>query len=184
MWGAGGLKVHGICNRRLLSKDVVEIRLNCKKSSFWWFGNPVCGELTGSNRIEKDQGHVSARLVWGKRTEWAVRFSVGGAPSGDWANAGYVDVLLICGKCGFGSLGIWFYYEEWIWNLGTKSVLKWNASRMTLQEFHIRYWFLWDSPPALLPICGPVVNAEVCNRGCPNSIPREVRINTSLSNFC
>ena len=56
--------------------------------------------------------------------EWAVRFSVGGAPSCDWANGGYVDVLLNCGKCGFGSLGICFYSKEWVWNLGTKSVLK------------------------------------------------------------
>ena len=58
------------------------------------------------------------------------------------------------------------------------------SAGVTLQEFHIRYWFLWDSPPPLLHICGPVVNAVVCNRRCPSSIPGEVRINPSLSNFC
>ena len=31
---------------------------------------------------------------------------MGGAPSDDWANGGYVDVLLTSTECGFGSLGI------------------------------------------------------------------------------
>ena len=32
-------------------------------------------------------------------------FSACRVPSDDWANGGYVDALLKCGKCGFGSLG-------------------------------------------------------------------------------
>ena len=56
--------------------------------------------------------------------EWAVRFSACGAPSDYWANDGYVDVLFTCGECDFGFLGSWFYSREWVWNLGTKSMLK------------------------------------------------------------
>ena len=98
--------MHGIRSHKPFYKHVVEVRSNCKKSYFWWLGNPACGESTGSSRIEKDQRRVSARLVGGKRGEWAVRFSVGGAPSDDLANGGYVDVLLTSAECGFGSLGI------------------------------------------------------------------------------
>ena len=47
-----------------------------------------------------------------------------GAPSDDWANGDYVDVLFTCGERGFGSLASWCYSKEWVWNLGTKSVLK------------------------------------------------------------
>ena len=39
-------------------------------------------------------------------------FSACGAPSEDWANGGYVDVLFTCGKYGFGSLGSWSYSKE------------------------------------------------------------------------
>ena len=39
-------------------------------------------------------------------------------------NDGYVDVLFTCGECDFGFLGSWFYSREWVWNLGTKSMLK------------------------------------------------------------
>ena len=46
------------------------------KKSYWWYGNPVCGDLTGRNWIEKDQDHVPPRPVWGKRGEGAVRFCV------------------------------------------------------------------------------------------------------------
>ena len=105
-----------------------------KKSYFRWFGNPACGDSTGSNQIENNQGRVSARLVWGKRGEWAVWFSVCGAPSDDWANGGYIDVLFTCGECGFGSLGSWYYSKEWAWNLGAKCVMKWNARRVTLRN--------------------------------------------------
>ena len=63
MWGVGRLQVHGIRSRRLVYKEVVQARSNYKKSYFLLFGNPVCGDSTGSNRIEKDQGRVSPRLV-------------------------------------------------------------------------------------------------------------------------
>ena len=140
MWVVSRLQVHGICSHRLLHKEVVEVRSNYNKSYFWWFGNPACDESPESNRIEKDQG----RLVWGEKGQntW---FSVHGVPSDDWADGGYFDVLLTCGECGFGSLGSWSYSKEWVWNLGTKTVLRWNVSRVTLQGFIIRYWFLWDS---------------------------------------
>ena len=35
-----------------------------------------------------------------------------GAPSGDWANGGYIDVLFTCSECGFSSFGSWTYSEE------------------------------------------------------------------------
>ena len=145
MWGMGGLQVHRIRSRRLLYKEVVEVRSNYKKSYFWWFGNPTCGDSTGSKQIEKDQDRVSDRLALGKRAERAVWFSARGAPSDDWGNGGYVYVLFTCGECGFGSIRNWSYSKELVKNFRTKSVSKWNVSRVTLQEFNIRYWFLWDS---------------------------------------
>ena len=55
MWGecggVSGLQVYGISSCKLLYKEMVEVRLNYKKSSFWYFGT------------EKDQGRVSARLI-------------------------------------------------------------------------------------------------------------------------
>ena len=35
-----------------------------------------------------------------------------GAPSGDWVNGGYIDVLFTCSECGFSSFGSWTYSEE------------------------------------------------------------------------
>ena len=35
----------------------------------------------------------------------------------------YVDVLFTCCECGYNSLGSWSYSKEWLWNLGTKSML-------------------------------------------------------------
>ena len=35
-----------------------------------------------------------------------------GAPSGDWAKGGYIDVLFTCSECGFSSFGSWTYSEE------------------------------------------------------------------------
>ena len=97
MWSVGGLQVHGIRSRRLLYREVVEVWSNYKGSYFWWFENPTCGDLTRSNRIEKNQRRVSAKFVWGKRGEWAVWFSACGTHSDDWADGGYVDVLFTCG---------------------------------------------------------------------------------------
>ena len=51
----GGLQKHGIGSKKLVYKEVVEVRSNNKKSWFWRFGNPTCGDLSGSNRIEKDK---------------------------------------------------------------------------------------------------------------------------------
>ena len=34
-----------------------------------------------------------------------------------------VNVLFTCGKSSFNSLGSWSYSKEWVWNLGTKSML-------------------------------------------------------------
>ena len=28
-----------------------------------------------------------------------------------------------CGECGFSSVGSWSYSKEWVWKLGTKSML-------------------------------------------------------------
>ena len=51
------------------------------------------------------------------------RGQCGGTPLDDWANGGYVDVLLTCGEFGFSSLGSWSYSKEWVRNLGTISML-------------------------------------------------------------
>ena len=48
-----------------------------------------------------------------------------GAPSDDWVVMVVMfDVLFFCGECAFCSLGSWSYSKEWVWSLGTKSVLK------------------------------------------------------------
>ena len=74
------MQVHGIHGCRLVYQEVVEALSNYKKSYFWWYVNPACGDSTGSKWIEKDQACVSPRPVWGKRGEGAVWFSVCGAP--------------------------------------------------------------------------------------------------------
>ena len=67
--------VHGICSRRLKYSKAVEVRSNYKKSYLGWFGNPACGDWTGSNRIEKDRVRVPPEFVWGKRGEkWWCNF--------------------------------------------------------------------------------------------------------------
>ena len=53
MWDVGGLEVHGICNRRLVYSEVVEVQSNYKKSYLWWFENIALGDSTGSNLIQK-----------------------------------------------------------------------------------------------------------------------------------
>ena len=145
--GCGWTATHGIHHCRQVHKAVVEFESNYKKSYNWWTGNRTCGDLTGSNQIGKGQGHVSAGLVWGKGREGAVWLSASKVPSDHWVNSDYVDVLLMHGKSGLGFLGSWSYSKEWVWNLGTKSVLKWNVSRMTFQEFNIMYTlttYLWS----------------------------------------
>ena len=78
--------------RRLVNKEVADVGSNYKKSYFWWPGNPACVNSTGNNRTGKNQGHVSARLVWGTGREGALWLSAHGAPSAHWANDDYVDV--------------------------------------------------------------------------------------------
>ena len=63
MWSVGRLQVHGIRSCRLVYKEVVEARSDYKKSYFWSFMNRTCGDSTMSNRIKKDQGNVSSKLV-------------------------------------------------------------------------------------------------------------------------
>ena len=36
----------------------------------WTLGNLTCGDLIGTNGIEKDLVHGSPGLVWGKRLAW------------------------------------------------------------------------------------------------------------------
>ena len=137
MWGVGGMQVHGICSHRLVYREVVETLSNYKKSYFWWYWNPACSDSTRSNRIGKDQGRVSARLVWGKMGEWSVWFSAFGAPLNDWANGGNVDVLFTCGECGFSSFGSWSTHSNFL-----------HSSRSVIQQeifqkiVHIVY--TWD----------------------------------------
>ena len=66
MWGVVRLQVHGICSRRLVYKKVAEARSNYKRSYFWWFEIPACGNSTEIDQIEKDQGRVSPILAWEK----------------------------------------------------------------------------------------------------------------------
>ena len=47
MWCVGRLKVHGICNRRLVYREIVKTRSDYKKSYLWWFRNIACGDSTG-----------------------------------------------------------------------------------------------------------------------------------------
>ena len=60
---------------RLVCKKGVEALSNHKKF-YWWFGNPACCDSTFSSRTEKDQAHTPPRLVWGKKEEREVWFSV------------------------------------------------------------------------------------------------------------
>ena len=38
---------------RLVWKELVESVSNYKKSCFWWYGNPICGDSTGSTGLKK-----------------------------------------------------------------------------------------------------------------------------------
>ena len=60
-----------------------------------------------------------------------------------WANGGFVDVSFTYDEYGFSSMGSWCYSAEWIWNSRKKLCFiasgEWNASRVSHQEFDIRY---------------------------------------------
>ena len=82
---------------------------------------------------------------------------------GHWANGDYVNVLPMCGECGLGSLRSWSYSKEWVWNLGTKSVLNWNVSKMKFQEFNLNKGiFNFFSAKIWVPL--PVYRYENCSR--------------------
>ena len=119
MRGVGRLQVHEIRSYRLLYKEVFEVLSNFKKSYFWWFGDPTCGDSTGGNRIEKDQGRVCARLFPGSGKTGQFDLVHVERLQVILANGGYVDVLFTYGECGFHSLDSWSYFKEWVWNLGT-----------------------------------------------------------------
>ena len=105
--GVGGLQVYGICSRRLVYSEVLETRSNYKKCYLWWFRNPACCNLTGSNRIEKDRIGVPPKLSWGEEGGGGiVGFSVCEAPLDDWASGGSVDVGFTYGESGFSSMEI------------------------------------------------------------------------------
>ena len=46
-----------------------------------------------------------------------------GASLDDWANRSYVNVLFMCGECGFSFLESWSCSEERVWDLVRKSML-------------------------------------------------------------
>ena len=83
----GRLQVHGIGRCRPVYKEVVEVRSNYKKSSFWWFGNPACGDSTGSNWIEKNK-IVYLLDLFVRMGEKGHCYLVCRAPLNDLANAG------------------------------------------------------------------------------------------------
>ena len=60
------------------------------------YGNPACGDSTGSNWIEKDQACYLLDLFEGRGENKKC----------------YDDVLFTWGKCGFSSFGSWPYSEE------------------------------------------------------------------------
>ena len=58
------------------------------------------------------------------------------------------------GECGFNFLGSWSYSKEWVWNLGTKSMLHCfrkvkcqlgDIRGSSLPEFNVNYKLLWGS---------------------------------------
>ena len=54
----------------LVYGDVVEARLNFRRSYLWWFRNHACGVLIGTNRIEMDLLNVPPGLAWGEGLAW------------------------------------------------------------------------------------------------------------------
>ena len=83
----GGLQMHGIGSRQLVYQEVVEVWSNYKKSYFWWFGDPACGDSAGSKWIEKDEVVYLLDLFEGMGKKGHCDL-VCGAPVDDWVNAG------------------------------------------------------------------------------------------------
>ena len=179
----GGLHGLGLRRRRLLYKEVVEVWLNYNKSCFWWFGNLACGEPTGSNRIEKDQGRVSARLVWGKTGEngqcdlvraeclQMIRLMVVMLMS----YSRVVNVVLFLGVA--GPILRNGYETEGQKMGGSETSAGWRSKNLIL-GIHSRWLASFSH------ICALMVSAADFNRWGPSSIPGEDRTYTSLSTFC
>ena len=97
--GMGGLQGHGIGSRKLVYKELVEVQTNYKKSYFWWFGNPACGDSGGRNQTEKDIVYLLVSLDGMENNGDC--YLVCRAPVNDWANAGscwsliHMSVILI-----------------------------------------------------------------------------------------
>ena len=69
MWGVGGLQVHGICSRRLVYKEVVEVRSDYKKFYFWW-----CWLLRLNPGLRGE--HLTIQLLWATAGLLVTRFLV------------------------------------------------------------------------------------------------------------
>ena len=69
-----GISYRAICLLKTFwqkkQKDVSNGRSNFLKSYLWWFRNLACGDLIGTNGIEKNLVHGPPRLVWGKGLVW------------------------------------------------------------------------------------------------------------------
>ena len=88
----GRLQVHGICNRRLVHREVAEDRLNYKRTYLWWFRNPACGDsILGLARLKKTS-FVCLLGLFGERGSRSWCDLLCGASLDDWANGG-VDIL-------------------------------------------------------------------------------------------
>ena len=61
---------------KLVYKEVVEALSDYKRFNLWWFGDLACGDPTGSNWIKNNLGRVSLGVIWRKRVELAVQFSM------------------------------------------------------------------------------------------------------------
>ena len=69
-----GISYRAICLLKTFwqkkQRDVSNGRSNFLKSYLWWFRNLACGDLIGTNGIEKNLVHGPPRLVWGKGLVW------------------------------------------------------------------------------------------------------------------
>ena len=83
----GELQVHGIGSCRMVYNEVVEVRSNYQKSSFWCFGNPASGDSAGRNPIEKRKVVYLRDLFEGMGKKGHCDL-VCVAPVDDWINAG------------------------------------------------------------------------------------------------
>ena len=104
------------------TKGCLSFNENIRNLTSGDLGNSTCGNLTGSSRIEKENVMYLLDL-FDRRGEKGQCDLVCGALLDDWAVLVYVDVLFTFSECSFNSLGKWSYSREWVWNVGTKSML-------------------------------------------------------------